>query len=208
MKQIDGIAEAADTISRFVLPTSVTIAPGERYGGNSTSRATFASTGAARTTTSAPVTLAVLSRASIDTISTRGHLRAAALAIDPPIRPTPTMAIRRTERLDPPTPARDGFQTDAAPDRRGDDPQFGHQALEVLREHRLRTVAERVIRIAMDFDDQSMGPRRHGGARHRCDLVTPSRAMARVDNDRQVAELLDDGDCRDVQRVAREALEG
>src|SRR3954465_15488206 len=97
MKQIDGIAEAADTISRFVLPTSVTIAPGERYGGNSTSRATLASTGAARTTTSAPVTLAVLSRASIDTISTRGHLRAAALAIEPPIRPTPTIAIRLTQ---------------------------------------------------------------------------------------------------------------
>src|SRR4051794_22535183 len=97
MKQIDGMAEAADTISRFVLPTSVTIAPGARYAGNSTSRATFASTGAARTTTSAPVTLAVLSPASIDTISTRGHLRAAALAIDPPIRPTPTIAIRLTQ---------------------------------------------------------------------------------------------------------------
>src|SRR3954468_3707189 len=186
MKQIDGMAEAADTISRFVLPTSVTIAPGERYGGNSTSRATFASTGAARTTTSAPVTLAVLSRASIDTISTRGHLRAAALAIDPPIRPTPTMAIRRTERLDPPTSPRHGFQADAAADRRGDDAQLGHQPVEVLREHRLRTVAQRVIGIAVHLDDQSMGPCGHGGARHRRDLVTPPGAVAGVDNDRQV----------------------
>src|SRR3954471_5146068 len=167
MKQIDGIAEAADTISRFVLPTSVTIAPGERYAGNSTRRATFASTGAARTTTSAPVTLAVLSRASIDTISTRGHLRAAALAIDPPIRPTPTIAIRRTERLDSPPPARHGLQTDAAPDCRGNDAQLGHQPLEVLREHRLCAVTERVIGIAVHLDDQSMRPRGHGGARHR-----------------------------------------
>src|SRR4051812_35026561 len=104
MKQIDGIAEAADTISRFVLPTSVTIAPGERYGGNSPSRARFAGPGGGRPTTPAPVILGVLSRASIDTISTRGHLRAAALEIAPPIRPTPTIAIRRTERLDSPPP--------------------------------------------------------------------------------------------------------
>ncbi len=64
-----------------------------------------------------------------------------------------------------------------------------------------------MVGIAVHFDDEPVAPRGHGGARHRRHLVALPRPVARVNQDRQVAELLDDGDRRDVERVARVALE-
>ncbi len=45
----------------------------------------------------------------------------------------------------------------------------------------------------MDLDNQAVRAGSHGRARHRRDHVTTPGAMAGVRNDRQVAQLLHDG---------------
>src|SRR5436190_24364652 len=55
-----------------------------------------------------------------------------------------------------PPPARYRLQTNTAADRGCDDAQFRHQALELRRVHRLRAVAQRVIGIVVDFDDETV----------------------------------------------------
>src|SRR5262245_61560231 len=113
-----------------------------------------------------------------------------------------------TCQLCPPPPPRHRLEADAAADCRRDDPQLGHQPIELRWEHRLRAVAEGVIRIAVHLDDQAVGAGGHRGAGHRRHHVAPSGAVARVGDDRQVAELADDRDRRDVEGVARRRLEG
>src|SRR5437016_1818724 len=53
-----------------------------------------------------------------------------------------------------PPAARHRLEADAAPDRRGDDPQLRHQAVELRGKHRLRAVAQRVVRVVVHLDDQ------------------------------------------------------
>src|SRR6187402_3424410 len=183
-------------MSRFVLPTSVTMAPGASRAASAASVATLTATGAHRTTRSAAAaadtSLAVsvtapsasaltsTSRASMPMTRTPGHVARAANPTDPPMRPTPTMAMVRNggsaaslaAPLDAPVdapvdlgntairlPARaDGrVDADAASDRRRDDPQLRHQAIELAREQRLRAVAPRLVRIAVHLDQQAVG---------------------------------------------------
>src|SRR5262245_59126179 len=97
-----------------------------------------------------------------------GHTCRAASAIDPPMRPRPTMPIRSKTGFSPalarpgwmtgrfmtdsdaPSAPGDLFEADRTADRGRDDPQLGHQAVELGGEHRLCAVAERVIGIDMD----------------------------------------------------------
>src|SRR5258708_15581040 len=55
-----------------------------------------------------------------------------------------------------PAPTRHRLEADAPADRRRDDSELGHQPVELRGEHRLRAVAQGVIRIAIDLDDQSV----------------------------------------------------
>src|SRR5262249_8185832 len=204
MKFSDGRLAAAAHIARFVLPVSVTRVAALTCSSIASSSRMFARTGAARTTRSTPATFETSSPASSAATSTRGHARSVASRIDAPIRPLPTMATRPNggSVLDTPAPARHGLQADAAADRRPDDPQLRHQAIELRRQQRLRAVAERVVGIVVHLDDEAVGAGRDGGARHRRHLVAASRSMARIADHGQVAELLDDGDGGDVERIA------
>ena len=133
------------------------------------------------------------------TISIDGHRRDAACAIEPPIRPNPTIAMRlKTGRslsapqsasrnrasasLDSPSAARHRLEADAAADRRRDDPQLRHQAIELRREHRLRAVAERVVGIAVHLDDQAVARRRRP---RRAPSAPPCRACRSRGSDRR-----------------------
>ena len=57
---------------------------------------------------------------------------------------------------------------------------------EALGAQRLRTVADGLLGVGMDLDDDAVGPDRGGGEAERLDEVAPPRGMARVDDDRQV----------------------
>src|SRR6516162_11319209 len=110
--------------------------------------------------------------------------------MDPPIRPRPTIptllkvvgapwpgagrpgwmtgreldmasAISHFVVLRPPPPPRDRLEADAAADGRRDDPQLGHQTIELRGKHRLRAVAQGVIGFTMHFDDEPIGPGGH-----------------------------------------------
>ena len=152
------------TIAPLVLPTSVTSAfAGERVRRADSARAMFWRTGAARTTgrrlrrargprrrRSAALSRSAASMTSARSIATIGRPASAARtasAIDPPIRPKPTMAIlANINRADAtlsvaPAAPRHRLEADAAADRRRDDAQLGHQAIELRREQRLRAVA-------------------------------------------------------------------
>src|SRR5579859_4258343 len=154
MKTSDGSLAAAITIARFVLPVSVTIASADTCAGSSSSRPIFVRTGADRTTSSAPATRARSSCTSIAAMSIAGHARLAACTIELPINPMPTTAIRVNGGLDTPASAGDRLEADAASDGRRDDAQLRHQTIELRWEERLGAVAQGVIRIGVDFDQE------------------------------------------------------
>src|SRR5688572_23384672 len=124
-----------------------------------------------------------------------GQRRLIASPSDPPMNPKPTMAtvgkmgtsemigrlraIGSEERSASPPAPRDGLEADAAADRRSDDPQLRHQAIELRRVQRLRAVALGAIRVAMHLDEQAVGAGGDGGARHRRDLIAAAGAVAR-----------------------------
>src|SRR5260370_11902486 len=95
---------------------------------------------------------------------------------DPPINPTPTMATV--------------CNSNAPAHRRRNQAKLPHQLAELFRIERLRAVAQRVVRIVVDLDQQPVCSGRHGGSRHRSDLIAASGAMRRIANDRQMRELL------------------
>src|SRR5262245_21080946 len=106
-----------------------------------------------------------------------------------------------------PTSASNRLETDAASDRRRNDPEFSHQTLELRREHRLGAVAQRTIGVVMYFDEQAIASCRDRRARELRDHVPSSGAMARIGDHREVAELLHDRNRGDVEGVARGGLE-
>ena len=65
--------------------------------------------------------------------------------------------LQHSELLIAPAATADRLEADAAPNRRRDDAQLRHQAIELRRIERLRAVAERAIRIAVHLDDESIG---------------------------------------------------
>src|SRR5258708_6820689 len=77
-----------------------------------------------------------------------------------------------------------------------------HDGGEQLREDGLRAVAQRLLRLVVDFDQHPVGPDGNGGSRHRCDLVAFARAVARIDQDRQVTNSLDSRDDGEIEGVA------
>jgi len=96
---------------------------------------------------------------------------------------------------------------DGAVNRRRDDAELGHQLGKLIGPQRLGAVAERAVGIVVHLDEQAVGARCHGGARHGKDFVAPTGAVGRVGDDGQVRELLHHWDGRNVERVARIALE-
>src|ERR1700704_1443511 len=79
----------------------------------------------------------------------------------------PNSKFQILNSLRTPSSARHRLETDSPSDRRRDDSELGHQAIELRGVHGLRAVAQRVIGIAMHFDDQAVGAGGHRGARHR-----------------------------------------
>src|SRR6266850_1189196 len=226
-------ARAAFTISRLVPPTSVMVMGWPICWRSSM----FWRTGAARTISEtsgnapivstprsmAPAPSACASTGSESTPNTRdsGQRSRTAKAMEPPIRPRPTMAMDGNgtsdevmssgfgicDFLTSPAAASHGLETDAAANRRRDDPQLRHQPFELRREHRLRAIAQRAIRVVVDLDDEAIASRRDRRARQLRHHVPPTGAVARVGDDRQVTQLLHDRNRGDVERVARRGLE-
>src|ERR1700733_162084 len=85
-----------------------------------------------------------------------------ARAKDPPMSPVPTIATRRKG----PVMAQTSFSSDGPVDRRSDDAQFGHELVELIEEEGLCAVGKRVLGIVVHLEQQSIGPRGDGGARH------------------------------------------
>src|SRR6266700_3118557 len=85
--------------------------------------------------------------------------------------------------------------------------QFIHELRKLVRIERLRAVRKRLVRIRMHFDQQHVGPCSHGGSRHRRNFVAQASAMRRIRCHGQMRKLVDDGNRRDVQRIARVSLE-
>src|SRR5689334_21002754 len=75
------------------------------------------------------------------------------------------------ELLASPSPAGHRLEADAAADRRGDDPEFRHQPIELRGEHRLRAVTQRVVGIVVHLDDEAVRTGRDGRARELRDHV-------------------------------------
>src|SRR2546426_8223378 len=82
-----------------------------------------------------------------------------------PIRPAPTIATVSN--------------SDTPADRWSDHAKLAHQLAELLREQGLRAVAERMIGIVMDFDQQPVRARGDRGARHRRGLFAGAPGVRR-----------------------------
>src|SRR4029079_200965 len=117
-------------------------------------------------------------------------------------------SVMNRRRLRPPATTCHRLQADASPDGRRNDPQLRHQPIELCRKHRLRAVTQRVIRIAVYFDDKPVGAGRYRRPGHRRNHVATPRPVARIGHNRQVTELLDDRNRRNVERVPSGGLEG
>src|SRR5882724_4830117 len=66
----------------------------------------------------------------------------------------------------------------------------------------LHAVGEGFVRLVMDFDEQAIGTNGDGSAGQWENLVALASAVAGIDEDGQVAALLDGGDHGEVERVA------
>src|SRR5262245_31645371 len=95
-----------------------------------------------------------------------------------------------SEVLACPSSSRDRFEADAAADRRRNDSEFRHQAIELRGKHRLCAVAQRAIRIVVHLDEQAVAPCRDGRPRQLRHHVASSGAMTRIRHDGQMTELL------------------
>ena len=76
---------------------------------------------------------------------------------------------------------------------RSDLPDLLHQFVELIGIKRLDPVRKSFVRIAMHFHDQAVGADCNRSAGQRRNFVALSGAMARVDNDWQMAESLNGG---------------
>src|SRR4029077_10777032 len=113
---------------------------------------------------------------------------------DPPISPTPTMATV--------------CNSNAPAHCRRNQAKLPHQLAELFRIERLRAVAQRVVRIVVDLDEQPVGSSRHRRARHGSDLIAASGAMRWVADDGQMRKLLHHRNGRDIHSIACVCFEG
>ena len=89
--------------------------------------------------------------------------------------------------------------------------QIYPQPCETVKEAALRDEREAVVVVPLFGLGDGLLFNEHGGAhgaRHRRHHVASSCPVARVGHDRQMAEFLDHGDRRDVERVARRVGSG
>src|SRR5262245_12707460 len=74
------------------------------------------------------------------------------------------------------------------PDDLGDHLDLRRQFEQLVGEERLRAVAQGPFGLVVDLDEQAIAARRHRRAGDRGDLVPDARRVARIHDDRQVAE--------------------
>src|SRR5579863_5334675 len=89
-----------------------------------------------------------------------------------------------------------------ATNRGGDRPQLAHQLGELARVERLRSVRQRPVRRGMDLDENAVGARGYRGPRHWRHLVAKPGAVARVRDDREMRQIVNDRDSGQVEHVA------
>src|SRR3984957_13507637 len=80
---------------------------------------------------------------------------------------------------------------------------FMDQLIELFRQNGLRTIRQRVVRIMMDFNQDSVGPCGYSRARKRQNFVAPARSVRRIHDDRQMAATLHGRNDAEVKRVSR-----
>src|SRR5918996_3274783 len=170
----------------LVEPTSVTRASSALARSASATSPGRAPTGAAQKTTSAPATASPaeaqawssasrsMARSSVvgsasNPATTAPSRRLAASPIEPPISPTP-----RTATLIAPLDAGDLLAGEL-----GDAAELLRVLGEALGGDRLRTVADRLLRLVVDLDDDPVGAGGRGGERHRLHPVAPPGGVAR-----------------------------
>ena len=120
-------------------------------------------------------------RGSKPTTSAPSTRSRAARPIEPPISPTPRTAMRI------------GVSTvgqAACRPARAARLELAQVGRELVGEQRLRAVADRLLGARVHLDDDPVGARRGRGQRQRQHQVAPPGRVARVDDDRQVRELL------------------
>ena len=83
-----------------------------------------------------------------------------------------------------------------------------HDGIELVEVERLCTVAEGVCGIVMRLDDQAVSTGSDGCAGQRLHHITAACCMGRVDDDRQVAEHLNQRNSGDIQIIADQLLKG
>ena len=89
-----------------------------------------------------------------------------------------------------------------AVDHRGDLADFVHHALELIGIDRLWSVGERLVGLMMYFDQDAVGAHRDRRPRHGQHLVALAGAVAGIDEDGQVAQLLHGGNNAQIESVA------
>src|SRR3990172_2860078 len=131
------------------------------------------------------------------------HLPRRARANEPPIRPSPRMAIRSVlMKLGSSLPIL------SAPYRTGDGPHLGHQLGKPLGLQGLPAIGERFSGVRMDFDDQAVRPGGNPRPGDGGDELPIPGAMARIEDHRQVGEGFQDRYRVDVGSIAGSCLEG
>ena len=89
-----------------------------------------------------------------------------------------------------------------------DGSQAGHQLGELGDRDRLLAVGQRLVRARVDLDHDPVGARRDAGQRHRLDQPALAGGVRRIDDHRQVGQVVEQGHGRQVERVAGVRLEG
>src|ERR1035437_5169297 len=85
----------------------------------------------------------------------------------------------------------------------GDGGEVLHQLGEGVGEKGLRAVAHGLGGAVVAFDHDAVGTGGNGGAGEGGDVLAIAGGVGRIDDDRQVRELLDDGNGGHVERVAK-----
>src|SRR5262249_2373229 len=87
-------------------------------------------------------------------------------------------------------------------------PDLFHQGCKVIGEDRLHAIGERLVRIAMDLDDDSIRTHSNCSSGERSDLVALASSVARIDDDRQMTQTLYSRNDAQIERIASVIGEG